>query len=240
MFIRASAKILFTEAEAMGLQPKWETSYGLFSFAKNSKKHFVFYTKMQTNSQLGAWLSKDKLATKIILQDTSIPLIPYCYTGQKQKVNAFLNTYKMIIKKPLEGENAQGVSLLTTYNQVRKLTNLQQYLFEQYIEGDEYRVLIVKGKVIIVQRKQLTPKAGFPWKKHITTLDVWDEKLAILAQKVARELQLGFVAGDFILDKKGAYWLLETNSAPGLYPFHYPDAGKSINVAKVLLKSIID
>lgn len=237
--IYASAKILFKEAEELGLNPQWETPYGLFSIQTQKGKQFIFYTKLFSNSQLGSWISQDKYATRLVLEEHKLPVISYCYSTQKAKINEFLNIHKAIIQKPVYGQKAEGVTLITNHQQL-KTVFVRDFLYEKYIEGGEYRVWILHGESIAMQFKKNTPDTKHPWKKHIKNLSKseWQKLLIEMSQKVAKVLHMDFLAVDFIQDKKGKYWLLETNSMPGLYSLYFPDDGEPVKIGKKLLETV--
>lgn len=236
----ASAKILFTEAEEMGLKPRWETPHGLFSFQHNNKSIYVFYTKLHINSQLGSWMSQDKYVTHIMAQKHSIPDIPFCYTSQIKEVNKFLDTHRMIIQKPVLGQKAENTFLVKKHEELIKQA-LDDWIFEKYIPGNEYRCLVLEGKVIAMQEKKLNATPEHAWGKVYRTLESqeWNKKMIDIAIEVSQLFQMGFIAVDFILDQDNNIWLLETNSVPGLYSFHNPDEGRQINVASEILTSIL-
>ena len=240
MNIRASAKILFHEAEKLGLEPKWETPYGLFSVQLNNKQEFIFYTRSYLNTQLGAWFSTDKYTTNIILERNKVKVIPYLYAAQIPKVNAFFDKHHPLIAKPLEGRESIHVKLIAERQALKRIP-IREMLFEKYITGVEYRYLMLKKEVVAVQRKELKPSLTNPWKKYIINLEKkeWNNNLVEQSIQIANILHLGFVAIDFIVDEQNNTWFLETNSAPSLHYFHNPDRGKPVNLARKLLKETL-
>lgn len=235
----ASAQLLFTEAKALGLNPNWETPHGLFSFQQNGKDYFVFYTKLYMNSQLGSWMSQDKYLTHTLLQKYNLPHIPFCYTTQVSEVNKFFATHHSIIQKPVLGQKAENTYLINAREEIRK-GSLDEWLFEKYISGIEYRCLILQGKVIAMQERRLAPTTQYPWRKIFRNLEKkeWHNEMSALSLRISQLFHMGFMAVDFILDEENKVWVLEVNSVPGLYSFHHPDEGKTVNVAKEVLVAI--
>lgn len=162
----ASAKILFEEAKQMGLDPIWLTPDGLFSLKYKNKQKLVYYTKLHINSQLGAWISKDKFLTHIILKNYQFPDIPFCFTTQKKDINRFFDMYHPIIQKPVLGQKGENVFLITEKQDI-PMDPLDNYIFEEYKKGVEYRCLILKNKVIAMQEKVLNPSKSHPWRKNL-------------------------------------------------------------------------
>ncbi len=236
----ASAEILYEEAERLGLHPKWETSDGLFSIENDKKTYFVYYTKLFFNTQLGSILCRDKHLTRVVLDKFGMPNIPYLYSNKRREIFAFVDKYKVVVQKPVLGEKAQNVVLIKAASQI-SFNSLEEIILEKYVEGIEYRCLVLKGKVIAIQKKILNPSKEYPWRKYIENLDKdkWNLKMTRLSEKISSVFKLGFVAADFILDKDYKLWILEINSMPGLFSFHNPDAGKKLNVASVLIKEIL-
>lgn len=239
--IYPSAKILFHEAEILGLSPIWEAPYGLFSIVTPHGKQFVFYTKQFGNSQLGAWISQDKYATRLMMSTHGLPCMPYLYSTKIVDINRFLDMHGKIVKKPLYGQKADNVTLITTHEELEGVLP-RDFLFEKYIPGTEYRVWVFEATVVAVQEKKSVPTAENLWKKYVTNLEkkMWNKKLENMALSIAKILHMAFLAVDFIQDEAGVFWLLETNSMPGLYFLHNPDSGKPINMAKKLLLKAIE
>lgn len=236
----ASAKILFEEAEKRGLKPVWETQRGLFSVKSAGKRRYLYYTKLHINSQLGAWICQDKSLARKILEKEGFPNIPYCCSNQVRDVNVFFDTHKTIIQKPQLGERSEDVRLIRKREDI-DMSTIEDSIFEKYIEGTEYRCLILNGKTIGMQKKKLRPTDGHPWSKHITNLSPgeWHTELTVVAEDIAKILHMGFIAVDFIIDASGTAWVLELNGTPGLHSFHHPDAGDSVNIAERLFGVIL-
>lgn len=237
-----SAELLYKEADKLRLNPIWETPHGLFSIQHKGKSIFIFYTKLHINSQLGAWMSQDKYLTHIILRKNNFPDIPYCYTTQMKTVNLFFDNNNPIIQKPVLGQRAENVYLIRKRGEMKHDLSLQDYIFEKYMEGIEYRCLVLKGKVIALQKKKLALTENHPWGKTIENLDkkVWNKEIISQSLKISEVFHLGFIAVDFILNDEGKLWILETNSMPGLYSFHNPDKGTRLNIAKQVIEVILE
>jgi len=236
----ATAKLLFEEAERQGFTPTWEHPRGLFAIPHKGKNVFVYYAKLHINSQLGSWICQDKSLTHTVLNKEGFLTIPYCYGNQPKEVNAFFDEHTRIIQKPVLGEQSKDVHLITHREDI-DMSALEDTIFEEFIDGTEYRCLVLNGKTIGMQKKILDPTPEYPWRKHVTNLveDAWLPECMKDAQSIASLLHMGFIAVDFMIDHTGKRWILELNAMPGLHSFHHPDSGDPHNIAAKLLDSII-
>ena len=234
------SQILFEEAIAQGLSPTWETKFGLFSVQHDGKTKYIYSTHLPINSTLGAYLTKDKYTTNKILEKHGYPIIPYIFTKNIHEVNHFFDKENPIIAKPVMGQQAHDVNLITQQDNIKQY-ELAETLFEKFIKGTEYRYIVLQGKVIAAQLKTLNPTPQYPWRKDITNLETteYDDIFKNMALKIAELVGLQFVATDFLLDSSGNRYILELNSAPGLYDLYNPDKGKPIKLGKLLLEIIL-
>jgi len=234
-----SAELLFAEAEARGFHPSWETGCGLFSLVHKKKTVFIYYTKLHCNSQLGSQMCGDKHLARTFLARENFPNIPYCYSNQKAEINRFFDQHTPLIQKPLLGMKAQNVRLISHREEIC-FENLEDTFFEKYIEGTEYRVLIVQ-KAIAMQKKILKPTEKYPWRKHVTNIPrhEWLPELVSMAESLAQKLHMTCMAVDYIVNTANQVFVLELNSMPGLYSFHHPDTGEPVNIASELLTVIL-
>ncbi len=231
--------MLFEEAERRGLQPRWETACGLFSFFSNSEDVFVYYTKLDANSQLGSQICQDKSLTHAFLAREGVAGIPFCYSKHVAEINRFFDAHHPVVQKPLLGMKSHDVRKISRREEL-DLDHLEDTLFEQYIDGVEYRCLVL-GETIAMQRKTLDPTDDYPWRKHIANLDrsEWLADLPSLSDTIARRLRMRFMAVDFIVDALGTARVLELNGMPGLHSFSHPDEGAPVEVASALLDAIV-
>lgn len=225
-----SAKILFKEAEEMGLSPKWLINYGLFSIQFKGKNAYVFYTSTLLNSQLGAYLAKNKHATRVILEKNNIPGVPFSVAETPKELEIFLKKYKTIIAKPTMGRGSSDIHLINSIKDSQGL-NFQNYIFEKFIKGREVRYLVLDKRIIGVSERA-KEKISYPKK-------LWSKKLSDIAIKTAKVLHLRFAAVDFLIDNRGHAQILEVNASPGLYRFQNPSRGPKINLARIILEETL-
>ncbi len=236
-----SAELLFEEAKRRGLEPRWESRCGLFSFVLDGENVLVYYAKIHGNSQLGSQICQDKSLMRCFLARESLPTIPFCYSNKKTEINSFFDRYHPLIQKPLLGMRSQNVHLISSRKDI-DWSMLEDTLFEQYVEGTEYRYLLLNGEILGVQKRELDPSPEHPWHKRVLNVgkNEWQNELGSIAESIARSLRMNFIAVDFIVDAHGNAVVLELNAMPGLYLFQHPHAGEPLNVASELFVSIVE
>ena len=237
-----ASQVLFLEAERLGYAPTWKMRDSLFSFQANGRTHFISYTRLHLNSQLGSWISTSKLATHIVLEENGVRTIPFRCPLTLEEALPFFAAHKPVVYKPMAGRQGREVILVTEQAEFEALTFSTQYLLEEYVPGPEYRYLVLQGKVLAVRRKDSDPAPDNRWRSLSTNLtqEEWDPAMAASAERIAGLLRLGFAAVDFIVNEAGEPLVLEANSMPGVRSFYQPDAGEPILVAEPLLKAIIE
>jgi len=237
-----SSQLLFNEAQKLGLQPKWETEYGLFSvkLPSSSSREFFFHSNLNLNGELSRMLVKNKHFTRLILEKNGFENIPYLLPSSKKELEHFFEQHQPIICKPLLGQRSRSISLISTKRELSHCS-LKMTFFEKFIKGDECRYLILNNRVIAVQKKRLAPTSSNPWNLHYIGLEKidWDRQLVKQSLSIAKLFKLEWVAVDYILDKQNKAWVLEVNSAPGIVKMHQPDEGVKTNVAKLIWKLMI-
>ncbi len=176
----------------------------------------------------------NKLTSLIKLAVAGAPIIPtfYCWANtietNKEKIIAKLGF--PIVAKELSAQLGRGVYLIKKEEDFADLplkfeerfTN-NQYLFQKYIEVvDEYRLLVLKDRVGVIERKIITNKNEF---RHNVALGAEEEFLEVekvpnemyeIAVNASRSLGIEIAGADIAIDKDGTHWLLEVNRGPGL------------------------
>ena len=119
--------------------------------------------------------------------------------------------------------------------------DLKSSLLEKFIEGEEYRVLVLQDKPIAFHRKFYTTPINDPEKvKRISyPKEKWNQEMVDLSRRCMKVLGLNFGCVDFMIDKEGKIFILEINSAPGLLRFEQPDQGPKVKIATMFLKETL-
>lgn len=237
MNIAPSSQMLFDVAVQRGLTPRWLTEYGVFVVEIDGKQIPFYMTYSNVNSQLFSRITHDKYACRQWLAQSDFPNIPYCFTTQRSEVNKFLDEHKALIAKPVLGERAIGVKKILDHTDIANY-DLSTTIFEKYILGDEYRILLLNGEVLGVQRRELNPQTKHPWRKKRINLQKNDfsEEMIFLSQQVQEKIPQSVLAIDWLVDEQGVHWILEVNSAPGLWSFAHPHEGEPQNFSEILFE----
>jgi len=234
-----TAELLFRCAEQMGLQPAWIASNGLFVITCNGREHYINFARSPLNTHTNASLSRNKHATRLILERNGLPNIPFLKPQTIGEAEEFLRTHAKIIAKPASGSGAHDIHIITHPAELKQL-HIKNYILEKYIAGKEMRYLVLQGRVIGVHQSEYgtsidehraLKRISYPKSK-------WDKTLAELAVKVSAALGLQFVAVDYLVNSEG-YSVLEVNTAPGLKWFHAPSSGPVVDVARQFLEAVV-
>ena len=241
MNLLTNSEVYFNAARKMGLNPKWETDYGLLSFLSGGKKNFIFFSRTSLNNQVSANLALNKHLTRVVAGQIGSPNIPYCFPQTKKELEVFFNKHKAIIGKPTLGALSRGVQLIKERRDLLKY-DFSDRIYEKFIIGVEYRFLVLMGDVIACQKKPLKKRDGKSWDLKYIGLEKskWDSDMVDLSLQIAGALNLNWCAVDLIIDKRKKVWLLEVNGAPGIVHMHHPNEGKPFDVASKVINAIIE
>jgi cyanophycin synthetase len=130
---------------------------------KSGKKSCFFYlARTPINSFVSANLSVNKFLTSLLLKKKGLPILK-TYTV-KNKTEVLIKAEKIgypLVLKPLTGK--QGKKVFLNIESKQELTCLlknlekdllnQQFVLEKYVQGQEYRLLILNDKVIGAVKK---------------------------------------------------------------------------------------
>lgn len=234
-----TASILFERAKELGLEPVWLTDYGAFTITFHGKNETYFQSTLPFNNVLAGYLTNNKHLTRLKAQEIGEKNIPYCFPQSLEELHSFFRKHHIIIGKPTRGSGGEGVIKITQESQLQTL-QWQSMIFERFIEGVEWRVLILDAKVLGTARKTLSPLPNEPWNKRWEIFSVSPLPTEVLerSKKLLQHFGLRWGAVDFIEDPQKNFWLLEANYSPGFVHFHKPDAGKPIDIAGQVWQTI--
>lgn len=172
----------------------------------------------------------EKLVSELLLSFNGLP-VPAAYFCWRDKIE---NNKKEIcqklglplVAKDLVSHRGENVFLIKDENDFSKLEQVPknvQFLFQKYYPCDEeYRLLILNGRVAVWERKNKISDHEF--RRNVALgaaeefLDVKKvpRKMTRIAVKGAKILGLEISGADIMIDKFGKMWLLEENRGPGL------------------------
>ncbi len=238
MHAEETLDLILEAAERLGLQPKQESSYGLFSIGLLGKRHYCFYSTSPLNTELASYLASNKHATRLMLEEYGLPNIPYLLPDSKAEVDNFFKLHGEVIAKPTRGRQSKNVHLITSQHQLDRLP-FQDMIFEKFIDGTELRYLLLDDTVLAVHHRDFPGRIHDPTKVQRTSLNKkdWNNKHIAIAKRTMKTIGLRFGAVDFIAVNDQPY-ILEVNSAPGLYYFKSPHHGPSIDIGILYLQAV--
>lgn len=129
--------------------------------------------------------------------------------------------HTIVARQKLTGHSGEGIIIVEPGELVPDAPLYTKYIFKE----KEYRVHVCNGAVIDTQRKIKDPSRevvtwkvrshqnGFIYARNGLEPDLARDNLAVATCK---SIGLHFGAVDIIQDKKGTYYVLEVNTAPGL------------------------
>lgn len=144
------------------------------------------------------------------------------WTSSKSVVQGWLDEGStVVVRNKLTGHSGEGIIILEKGQEVPDAPLYTKYVFKT----KEFRVHICNDQVIDVQQKIRDPeKEPTTWKvrshengfMYVRNNVQPSENRDNLAVAAVRALNLDFGAVDIIEDKKGIFYVLEINTAPGL------------------------
>lgn len=238
--LQKSTTALFAAAQKLGLSPTLVTNYGLMTVIFKGIEQYLFVSKTIVNTQLAAYLTANKHATRTVLATHNLPNIPFLTPQSLSELAAFFEQHGQIVAKPTLGQRAEGVRMIRHQTELHQYSTaeLKNHIFEKYLAGRELRYLVLDDQVIAVQEKVYPGEIYQPGSSTRTSFarSAWDPQLLRDAVKICQVLGLGFGAVDFkVTDQQ--YLVLEVNSAPALWRFEEPDQGPSVPVCQLLLEA---
>lgn len=130
-------------------------------FSSNGKHWFINNTVTPLTNSPSSFLARKKNFTNLILSKAGLP-VPY----QQKIINEidvlkFFGKYKNIVLKPSQNIGGKGVSILPkteegvleSYKYAKEKDKLGVVLAEEYIPGDNYRVLVLGNEVLSVVKR---------------------------------------------------------------------------------------
>lgn len=174
-----------------------------------------------------------KFTSLIKLALNNLPIIKSIYVWKDEIINNRERIIKTLglplIAKELSTQRGKGVIKINSEKDFETLPMIDsqgrnnQYLFQKYADlKDEYRLLVLGGKVGVWEKKVITTEGEF---RHNVSLGAAEEFLKIkdipgslekIAVEGARALNVQIAGVDIATDKNtGRYYLIEINRGPG-------------------------
>jgi glutathione synthase/RimK-type ligase-like ATP-grasp enzyme len=231
---------LFEEAQKAQLNPQLIDA-ALFYIQKSSDQSplYIGTTHLPFNSVTAASLVNDKYSCRLALQHNQLPNIPF-WRPDRSSWSDFWQHHHPLVAKPIYGSRSRGVHLLENEADRGKLDLGIDYIYEKFIAGTEWRVVVFYGQVLAVHQKQYEQAINVAGENHRFALDeaAWPTQLVELSLQVAETLGLNFGAIDFIWPEGHNPLILEVNNSPGIYKLRHPDEGAGVYLAPLLIEKI--
>lgn len=155
------------------------------------------------------------------LSANNLPIPESLFTYDIPTMRAFVQKNNPCVFKLLQGSQGRGIffgdSIASSLALIDGLTLLQQPFFlQQFIQGDEYRILILDGKILGAVHKQRNTheyRANSHQGGHFVHCELSSE-LQMLALRACQTVNGDFCGIDLLENQEGIY-LLEVNLSPG-------------------------
>ncbi len=173
--LEASTQILIKDAISRGIDYKIIDEKKSFVEFNNGKiKECVIQaSKTSKDSYIYPFITDDKMYAKRIMMENEIDT-PVCVCMNKkmskEKINKIIkaNIGKKVVVKPRSTNYGDGITIIDNPATEEALTNAIEYAFsfdldvliEEYVQGNEYRFLVIDGKCIHVSWRRRTNVVG--------------------------------------------------------------------------------
>ncbi|QPJ62199.1 MAG: N-acetylglutaminylglutamine synthetase [Candidatus Nitronauta litoralis] len=161
------AMIIINEARRRGIGVEiLDDKSNLFSLSFGGRTIHCRESLTELTSSVALQICSDKALTHRILKRNDLK-VPGQILASNPAVNAeFLNRYGRIVVKPLQGEQGTGITIDLTDPQemehaIRRAHEVcEDVLLEEYIQGQDLRVLVIKNEVIAAAIRRPAQIAG--------------------------------------------------------------------------------
>lgn len=206
-----------------------------------AKKRGIF---VLNSSYFESYQSNDKLAQQFYIFQHGLPGIESGYFSRIKGADKRLLKFP-IIAKTVQGSLGKGVFKLNNSNSLKKIISENNHkgrtmMFQKYhkIKSD-FRCLVIGGKAVGVMERIAQ---GKEWRTNVSLGGVAKKiigaralKVAHLAEKTAKAMNLDYVGVDILEENKKLY-IIETNSLAQFRGFE--SVFKETNVAEELVKMV--
>ncbi|MFA5960180.1 MAG: cyanophycin synthetase [Tatlockia sp.] len=202
-----STQALVKEAKQRNIPVFIDEKSTLITLGHGLRQKKIWATISSSTSTIGVDIAADKELTKQMLQDHFIPVPKGVVVDSLQALQEAVKTIGFpLVIKPKTGNHGRGVTtnivnqekLLAGFEQAKKISD--EVIVERFIEGDDYRMLVVDYKVVAVARRMRAmvvgtgkhsieelialanqdPKRGKDHENVLTTIEIDDNTQTIL------------------------------------------------------------
>ncbi len=128
-------------------------------FEDGDKHWYILNTAVPLNNTPSTTIAKRKQLTNTVLRNAGFPVPPQHVLTSKQEARELFHKYGDIVLKPHKGLGGKHITILPTnvenldraYDEIVETGKTP--LLEKFIKGDNYRILVLNGRVIDVVRR---------------------------------------------------------------------------------------
>ncbi len=212
-----------------------ELEWSMFQLGYGSKAKMISASVTSDTSLLASDIAKDKYMSKKLLEDAGIPVpVGYVVKNADEAVYAANRIGYPVVVKPLDSHHGKGVmGGITDDEGVRMAYNIakthsSKVLVEEHLVGDDYRFLVVGGRMVAASKrtppyiigdgartvKELVdelnndPMRGWGHENYLTKVRIGEEEIKYLKQQ-------GFTMLDIVPDGQIVYLRRNANLSTG-------------------------
>lgn len=174
------------------------------------------------NDNVSVQSASNKLTAFKKMTAAEVQTVPWCAPTDDETLKLWQQAdYTIVGRQTLTGHSGAGIIIMMPDDPIQPALLYTKYIYKEH----EFRVHVVNGKVIDTQKKIKDPDRevitwkvrshanGFIFARNNVNVSYGRDALAVAA---VASLGLDFGAVDIVEDKKGQFYVLEINTAPGL------------------------
>lgn len=185
-------------------------------------QYFGEYAKKWLNGTEEIQSSANKLMAFKAMSEAGVECVPWCVPENHELLKSWQSDdFTIVGRTKLTGHSGDGIVIMEKGEPLQPALLYTKYIFKVR----EFRVHVVGDKVIDTQQKIRDPsREPTSWKVRSHENGflfarggvVPNPTRDVLAVSAVKSLGLDFGATDIVEDKKGNFYVLEVNTAPGL------------------------
>jgi GNAT-family acetyltransferase (TIGR03103 family) len=149
------AKIIVDEARRRGIDVEiLDAAGGFFRLSHGGRSIVCRESLSELTTAVAMSRCDDKAVTQRLLAQSGLKVPAQRLAGTPEENAAFLSEQGSLVVKPLRGEQGRGISIdLRTFDEVdaaieRARAYCEDVLLEQYVEGEDLRIIVIGGRVV--------------------------------------------------------------------------------------------
>ena len=164
-----STRAIVEAAEARGLPWRRLNHRSLVQIGYGAESRLIQAALTGATSHIGVEIAQDKEATKQMLRDAGIAAPRgFVATSLDDAVDAFRRVGPPVAVKPIDGHQGKGITLDVTgeaelaaaFESAAAYSRYGDVLIEEMVQGRDYRVLVVKGRMVAAAERRPAAVVG--------------------------------------------------------------------------------